>query len=379
MEILIVGATARAAAMSAIRAGLQPITIDLFADRDLQAIAPTIKVAPGDYPHGLVDAALKLSPRPFLYTGGLENHALLVDRIAKHHTLWGNGSAVLGLIRDPIRLATALTTAGFLAPRMCMDPPFGLGPGETWLVKPLASAGGIGIHPWSPIEADLADAYFQQQILGPSGSATYLSRHDGVELIAINWQIVGEPDQRFVYRGNLTPMNCEPETRAELQRLGQFLREWSGLRGLFGVDFVLRDGRPWILEVNPRYTAAMELVEFSTGRSLLAEHGRVFDHKAPASVTRTWGTSQVLGKLVVYARKPSRFPLIKRISPRGLDPFTMPRYADIPQPGELFASGEPVLTLLGQGNNADDCHHALQRRAERWRRRIEREAQSQAS
>ncbi|MCH2591273.1 MAG: hypothetical protein MK004_22585, partial [Planctomycetales bacterium] len=52
--LVIVGASARAAAWSAIRAGRRPLCADLFADRDLLAVAAAIAVE--DYPLGLVKA-----------------------------------------------------------------------------------------------------------------------------------------------------------------------------------------------------------------------------------------------------------------------------------------------------------------------------------
>ena len=47
-------------------------------------------------------------------------------------------------------------------------------------------------------------------------------------------------------------------------------RSAFGLAGWFGVDFILRDGIPWPVEINPRYTASVEIHELASGRSLLA-------------------------------------------------------------------------------------------------------------
>jgi hypothetical protein len=46
VDVLILGASARAAAYSARRADLQPACIDLFADRDLAAVCPSRRIAP---------------------------------------------------------------------------------------------------------------------------------------------------------------------------------------------------------------------------------------------------------------------------------------------------------------------------------------------
>src|SRR5207245_157277 len=59
------------------------------------------------------------------------------------------------------------------------------------------------------------------------------------------------------------------------------------LRGLFGIDFLLSDGIPAILEVNPRYSASMELLEQISALNLLDMHLRALDG-GPA---RLWGAS----------------------------------------------------------------------------------------
>src|SRR5262245_61077027 len=49
-RLMIFGASARAAAFSALRAGLEPWCADLFADRDLQARCSVARIAPSGYP-----------------------------------------------------------------------------------------------------------------------------------------------------------------------------------------------------------------------------------------------------------------------------------------------------------------------------------------
>ena len=58
-------------------------------------------------------------------------------------------------------------------------------------------------------------------------------------------------------------------------------RSAFGLVGWFGVDYILRDGIPWPVEINPRYTASLEIHELASGRSLLPEHR----HACEASTT----------------------------------------------------------------------------------------------
>ena len=40
-------------------------------------------------------------------------------------------------------------------------------------------------------------------------------------------------------------------------------RRFGGLRGVFGIDAIVRNGVPWPVEVNPRYTASVEVIEIA--------------------------------------------------------------------------------------------------------------------
>src|SRR5436305_9759061 len=108
--LVIIGASARAAAYSALRAGFAPLACDLFADVDLKRICAAERVR--DYPHGLAPAAAGYPTAPWLYTGGLENHPDLVDEIARDRPLLGVPGEVLRAVRDPFRVAAAMKKHG---------------------------------------------------------------------------------------------------------------------------------------------------------------------------------------------------------------------------------------------------------------------------
>src|SRR6516165_3678125 len=143
-QIVIFGASARAAAFSALRAGLQPWCGDLFADADLQACCPVIRIPPSEYPRSFVTVLAKAPPGPWMYTGGLENHSALVKRISSNRPLWGSGPASLALARSPTTLASIFRSNGISFPAIhefSPDPP----QQGRWLIKPQKGAGGAGI------------------------------------------------------------------------------------------------------------------------------------------------------------------------------------------------------------------------------------------
>lgn len=375
MDILILGASTRAAAFSASRASLQPAAIDLFADRDLAAVGPVLRIARQQYPKGLAALSRTLPPAPWIYTGGLENHPDLVDRIAVDRPLWGNGGAVLRAVRDPFGLAAGLRRWGLPCPEVRRSPR-GLPRDGSWLVKPIGSAGGVGVHRLdAEAEAEAEDAgrpcYFQERIPGPAFSAVFVACADRAMLAGVTRQLLGRPGAPFAYAGSLGPW---PLTASELLRidaLGVVLARSFGLLGLFGVDLILRDGHPWPVEVNPRYTASVEVLELALGCSLLSAHRQAWDPQAvPARPSAPPGPPRCVGKRILYAPARCRFPDLQVWRLRTSELVGLPRLGDIPPAATEFEPGEPVATVFAAAESPEDCRLALDRRAARWERRL---------
>ncbi len=162
------------------------------------------------------------------------------------------------------------------------------------------------------------------------------------------------------------------DRRDRIATLGRVLAAAFGLVGLFGVDLVLRDATPWPVEVNPRYTASVEVLELALGRSLLTEHLaacaplEAIDAIAPPA---PGATGNVVGKSIVFAPRECRFPESIDWSPIPipiLSAFDVPDVADVPDPGTAFVAGEPVLTVFAHGASIEVCEERLQERRARW-------------
>jgi len=375
VHLLILGASARAAAFSARRAGLEPLAADLFADRDLRRIAPAQRVAAEAYPGALANVAAALPAAPWIYTGSLENHPALVARIALQRPLWGNDAPSLRAVRDPFALSAALRRAGLCAPAVRSDA-HGLPRDGSWLVKPLASAGGRGITPLGNDHAGLVEfrSYYQERIAGVSLAAVFIASggRAKAELIGVTRQWIGRHGCPFAYAGSLGPRPISPGVRARIAKVGEVLASAFGLIGLFGVDLILRDGLPWPVEVNPRYTASVEVLELALGRPLLAEHARACDPQAVvvAAVAPVAPRPRAVGKLIVFAPARCRFPRVSERYGTVEEPFATPVAGDIPDPGATFEPGDPVLTLIVHGSTVAACRARLKRRRSRWLERL---------
>src|SRR6059036_1174883 len=151
-RVLIAGVSTRGFAESAARAGYHVVAVDGFGDLDLRAWAATVLVArPKGGTRFSVGAALRaargVSRDVVTYVASFENHPAAVGALARRGTLWGNPPAVLRRVRDPVRLARALSAHGLPAPAVRLSAPRGQSGGR-WLRKPGARAGGGGIGPW---------------------------------------------------------------------------------------------------------------------------------------------------------------------------------------------------------------------------------------
>ncbi len=371
--LFIAGASTRAAAYSALRAGLKPLCADLFADRDLKAVAEVRRISL-DPPTLDIAANLPASAR-WIYTGPFENYPGLVDQIRSTLPLWGTCGANLKAARDPVRLARSLKRAGLSTPELRPDPA-GLPRDGSWLMKPIASGGGRNIEPWAAWSRLSDDpVYFQERIPGPSYSALYLGSLGRAALIGISRQLLGLGGQPFAYRGGIGPVRLPRSFEAQLARIGDRLADEFRLIGLFGVDFIAHAGRAWVLELNPRYTASVEILELASRSPLLLEHGRVCD----IDMSGEGGTGvedcrgepcRIVGKRILYATRRLTAPDLSIQPFVKDDPYRVPEIADVPDEGTEIEIGEPVLTVFAEGNRPGDCAARLRLDVNRWRRRL---------
>jgi predicted ATP-grasp superfamily ATP-dependent carboligase len=147
-----------------------------------------------------------------------------------------------------------------------------------------------------------------------------------------------------------------------LERIGNVLARGCGLRGLFGVDAILNEQSVWPVEINPRYTASVEVLERASalrtsGRRPRRLHAIEWHETAcllrrlPAPLGQS--DEVISGKLIYYAPRDVIFSsdAARWAAERNLA-LTLPAVADIPAAGTALHRGSPVLTLLADGPTA---------------------------
>jgi predicted ATP-grasp superfamily ATP-dependent carboligase len=374
-SLLIVGASARAAAASARRAGFKPWCADLFADSDLRNMVPDAVRCPTDrYPHGLAELLASAPVAPWIYTGGLENHPKLISQMAAIRPLWGSDPEALRLSRDPFAVQTILRDAGLPALPVRSDPSK-LPTGCRWLRKPRKGSAGQGItFADSKVHRRSRTHFYQQYVEGAPMSAVFVRARGTTTLLGVTEQLIGIDwlnAPPFRYCGNIGPADLTKSMRTELLQVGRALGEGCGLLGLFGVDFIAQDGRPWVVEVNPRYPASVEVLELATGMTALSFHQQAFDaHSRPK--TDPGSMQSFVGKAIFYAARRVVTAPINAVSELG-NAILCPEcvqvdmrwaIADIPAAGESVEAGWPVLTILAADATREGCMAMLKGAAE---------------
>lgn len=373
--MILAGASCRALAQSFARAGFFPICFDLFADSDLRAIARVQSIRMEEWPLAMLPLLKPLAGIPFVFTGGLENHTDFLDEVTKNHPFWGNKPDIYQPLRDPFFLSGALKSVGIGFPEVSVPgAPTPMDP--KWLLKPFAGSGGIGIRQMkrrslgqNDPEACPGGYYAQRFIPGEDLSISFLLGKIGPTQLMISRglpirDLLGASE--MIYAGNHLPeIPFGGINEGVFQKLGTLL--WNqGLRGLVGVDGRIDTcGEFFVLEVNPRYTASMELGEMSQDISFAKLHAECFgdSHQEngiqgtlPKSGFRPISVGNPLTKAVLYARSeihlspdgkwPEKFNAFEEKHKIGL--------CDRPPPGSIVAKGAPILTIIEKGTRWGD-------------------------
>jgi uncharacterized protein len=355
-RIVIAGVSTRAAAESAARAGFDVTAIDAFADLDQHPAVRAIAI-PGPFSaEAAARAAQDIDADAAVYLSNFENHPGAVRLLSAGRELWGNAPDVLRRVRDPSCLARALRDRGIQVPDstyQCESPH-----NRDWLVKPLASGGGHSVRLWDGRAPIPAGCYLQELIPGTPRSAVFVAAARQIVLLGVTRQLIG--DARFAatdyrYCGNILVSGTADESLVTAVRA---IVEAFDLVGINGIDFIAHHGSLHVIEVNPRWTASVELAERAYGVSAFAAHAAACNRESLPELdgTQTRRNGGAVGKAVVFARDD--------VTVGDTQPWLGDdSIRDVPHPGEQIRAGRPVCTVFATGSSEEECYAALVRRA----------------
>lgn len=328
--------------------------VDGFGDADTRAACAQYRLAKGLSPSELANAAREpLSDRNtiWIYGAGFESQPQHLLSLARHNRqLVGNEPSIMQLLAEPARFFGLLDELGIAYPESELGP-LEVGPG--WLYKPAGGSGGLGIHrctAGSPRVADVA-GYCQRFVSGRLLSLLFVADGASLEVIGFNRVMARYPlagDFRFAgVIGGLMP--DEAVKRGMLVAARRLTRA-LGLRGVNGIDFVIHQGRPLLIDLNVRPTAALELYEDALPGGGLRCH---LDG-CQGRLTATPQPRMNRGMRVLYAREP--LSVTRTQWPAWV--------TDRPQPGTHVAAEQPVCSVHAKGADPETVEARLRERVD---------------
>jgi predicted ATP-grasp superfamily ATP-dependent carboligase len=304
----------------------------------------------------------------------------LLRLLSRRGTLLGPEPVDVRAVRRPEILFSFLASEGIPCARLAPGgrAPEGARPGA-WLAKPRHAAGGLGIREAGAGEASAPGEFVQERLEGACGSAAFVADGRDAMLLGTSEQIVGgEPlgeilgAPPFRYAGSIVgPPGHFLDAAAEARLMdagGRIARRFR-LRGLFGLDVIRVRGEAHVIEVNPRWTASMELIEERccgdgadpSDRPLFDLHLRAL-REPIVRIGSAPAPKHFVAKGILWADRPMTAPDPEVLTALGA--------RDRPRRSERFLPGNPVCTLVVEGPDAETCRRALEARAHDARRSL---------
>ena len=367
MKISLVGASVRAAACSLLRytdlSERQMLLFDMFGDADLPITFPHHSIMPLRTPEESFPLQI-LNVDEIALTGGTEFWDELLRQANTENLISSTNFEAIQRLRDPIWLRDFCNRHLIGFPQSSFD----LAEIESSRVlqKPLCHCGGSNIEIVNNTneDADCGRNFFQEFIKGKPYGATFVCNGGNVELFGVCEQLFAEQSEgpSFQYAGSTGPIELDAKMTRELESIGQKIVDETGFQGPFGIDFVLQDNtkRIWVIEVNPRYTASMEIHEILQRRSVFAS---VLNLEAVDEDQSNQRESQKLCKLFAYNQTGEPIEISSDFTSTALssnekffkDETRSVGMADIPHPQTVIQPNHPIFTILVRAKNNDSA------------------------
>ena len=270
----------------------------------------------------------------------------VVDEIARHFPLAGNGGAAIRRTKNPATLAADCAALGIPHPAFRFDAP---PDPENWVVKTAGGAGGSHVRRANG-DAPASGRYFQRFVHGRSVSALFVADGSSARIVGFSRQWTSpSPGAPYRYGGAVRLRRFDRGQAATIGGWLSGLTRRAGLTGLCSADFIRgRDGHE-LIEINPRPGATLDIFDCAEA-PLIEAHLRA----ARGEPYRLPRFADSMASTIAYAEAPlPRFPDI------AWPDWT----ADRQSPDTSLDAGDPVCTVLARGPTAKATKRAVQAQA----------------
>jgi len=344
--ILIAALSGRALAASARRGGYVPLVADFFGDQDTLDVADAHVRIEGELTRGIDETALvcalgKLSeqrrPLGIVCGAGFESRTQILQRLARRWRLFGNGRETVAKAKNPEVLSSICSDLGIPFPESSSSAP---SVPADWLAKRRGGAGGSHIQPAPQARSVGGEIYYQRKVSGTPVGALFLA--DGERAIVLGFSAQWSsptPRRPYRYGGAVRPATLAAGTAESLAAAVHRLAASLSLVGLNSADFLVDGERFWLLEINPRPGATLDIFEPLAG-SLFAMHMAACAGKLVVGSPYPEGAK---ASAIVYAEDD-----IPSVPALDWPDWT----ADRPVVGSTIKAGQPLCTVYADDSAA---------------------------
>jgi hypothetical protein len=381
-NILVIGFNTRNVVCSASRAGYTVCSIDAFCDFDLQECAHAstfLECRTVQELHQLEASRIKAQMAEF----GLEFDALvpgsgleMLDHDDFPCPVLASSPDAMQKASDKHYLSKRLEALGIPHPR-CYSPEELDAIEYPVMVKPISGGGGIfnrvarnrqellaileelnGLNP----ELTEQTVIIQEFLEGVPSSVSLLSTKNEALSVAVNEQLIGISwlsRLPFAYCGNVTPFRTDQAE--EMEALAEELVLDFKLLGSNGVDFLVTERGPIVLEINPRFQGSLDTVEKAMKINLFEAHAGCFRGELPEKPK----ANCFAARGVIYSE---RELFIDR---KLMDLILKEKGADIPSKESIIEPDGPLTSLFACAPTREKAVLSLKRGVNRVKAFIE--------
>ena len=334
-------------AQAAQKAGLKPLVIDLWGDQDTRYLAEDIQQKPSlaeDHLLPAIDYFLRRYPVTcVVYGSGFERYPDSLRHMSDRLTLLGNQPETFAKLHDKPAFFSLLKElqlpypeVSFHRPDQCAD----------WLLKTMQGQGGVGIRRCQSGEVAEPFYYWQKYQEGVPHSVLFLADGKRSQIIGFNrqWTISLNSKDEFIFSGIINSTELSLEQKKQISDWLDKLVLALSLKGLNSLDFIQSGQISYVLEINPRPPASMQLYDADLfARHIKACEGELFDYEMLQDGFTAYQ--------IVYAQQNTQIP----------DGFAWPEeVVDIPNAGSIIATGQPICSMITHGKEPQQVLEQLQ-------------------
>jgi uncharacterized protein len=351
-SVLIAAFSGRALAQSARRAGYNPLVADGYGDDDTRACAHATEHLPqfittGITAKSLVPALERLvaaSPEPpigLVLGAGFEDRLLLVADLEDQFPVLGTSAAACINCKEPAHFFPTLARLGIPHPETRFDPP----PSPAgWLTKKVGGSGGSHIRETSATARKSKHVYFQKKVPGEAISVLGIVCAQGDAFAFSRQWTSPTPSQPYRYGGATGPLTLDEDLEARLIDTCLTLAREFDLKGIVSFDFLVHEGEPLLIEINPRPGTTLDVFDDSAG-TLFSAHIAACTAINPAELLQSqWQPPAARTVAYLYADS----------GPLTVTAIDWPHWALDRSPlGTHVTAQSPIATVLAEAETPD--------------------------